>query len=305
MMELQKGLFEICYSIYMYSGLDACEVERDSLGPHTPVYVSICSTHTCLHSSIHVLLICPSIVCFPHCFRSFNGVNLCSERVRQQVAWCSHDSFHLCLLHCLQFKLTFLARWVKWLFGSKNRHAPQQPINQRSATASADEDSESLHERLLDEGVKEAVADPWEEAKNKLQLSNGNVKVWHLWAGTGAVLGGGCWWLAVGIQFTQLTSCCSDLSTGSAAPLRTALDVWVHLKCLCVLLMVCSQALVESEMDQVYGQVEAVHVVYNTKQLDATATKYMQLKQEFEDILDMYQSHVQSGKPIKKMKKVG
>jgi hypothetical protein len=52
------------------------------------------------------------------------------------------------------------------------------------------------------------------------------------------------------------------------------------------------QALVQQEMSRVYGQdtIAAVVMVHDTSALDAAAAQYCTLQEQFEDVLDWYQT---------------
>jgi hypothetical protein len=61
-----------------------------------------------------------------------------------------------------------------------------------------------------------------------------------------------------------------------------------------LLLFLILQALVEQEMTRVYGQdtIAAVVMIHDTAALDAAAAQYCKLQEQFEDVLDWYQSRL-------------
>jgi Cytosolic domain of 10TM putative phosphate transporter len=66
---------------------------------------------------------------------------------------------------------------------------------------------------------------------------------------------------------------------------------------------VCAEQVVKEEFDELYpGEVEAVHLVRNTRDLDPKVAEYKKLSEELTDLIDDYTSKRRRHKQIKRKK---
>lgn len=65
--------------------------------------------------------------------------------------------------------------------------------------------------------------------------------------------------------------------------------------------MACWGQMVAREFEEVFpGQVEGIHVAYNTPRLASLAKEFQKTRQKLEDTLDLYLSQRQRGRVIRK-----
>jgi hypothetical protein len=103
------------------------------------------------------------------------------------------------------------------------------------------------------------------------------------------------WLLPVAMDMPKAHSVCTllDLVHIAAHRMSRSREVSCYAQRLLRLLQFL-QALVEQEMSRVYGQdtIAAVVMVHDTAALDAAAAQYCTLQEQFEDVLDWYQSRL-------------